>query len=446
MPFTSMVAAPFLFVLGDSYRAAQIPFVVLSAALVPLIYRLSLGLFGRLRWALLSAALMAGGGTYFPHWTAVDAWCLYPWVGTAVLWLGAAAAVSPPRRRWLLAATCGAAVGLGHLTRADGALLFVSLVVLLGRAPRPLADGSATAFGYLAVMGPWLARNISVFGRPLLGSHLIWLQDYADLFAYDKDVGNLPWALHDWLDRFVAGCQSLFFNSVSLAGALQFVFLPCVGVACWTERRRPIVQGGVAYLLVLFAAMSFVFTRPGPRGSFLHSLSAIIVLLYILAPAGLSRIIAWIAERRPNWDAAQAEGFFSITLFAIGSIVSINAYLATISWYVPPTSVAEIEKYLGSRGESPLAPIFCIDAPTYHYWTRRPALVIPTDGEAALMHAAERFSVRYLVLEDNHPRYLSALYEAPDRAAGFERLASWNDAAGHRVELFGLRERASPAP
>jgi hypothetical protein len=199
----------------------------------------------------------------------------------------------------------------------------------------------------------------------------------------------------------------------------------------------------VAYLVVLLGAMSFVFTRPGPRGSFLHSLSAIIVLLYILAPAGLSRIVAWIAERRPSWDAAQAERFFFVALFAIGSIVSVNAYLATIGWYVPPTSVAEVEAYLASRGESSLAPIFCIDAPTYHYWTRRPALVIPTDGEAALMHAAERFGVRYLMLEDNHPRYLSALYEAPERAAGFERLVSWNDGTGHRVELFGVR--ASPA-
>jgi hypothetical protein len=435
---TSMIGAPFLFVFGDHYSAAQMPFVILSAALVPLTYRLSLGLFGRPPWALLSAALMLGGGTYFPHWTAVDAWCLYPWVGTAVLWLGAAAVAAAPLRRWVLVGTCGLAVGLGHLTRPDGMLLFVPLAVLLVRHARPVADASAAALGYLVVMGPWMARNIQVFGRPQLGSHLIWLQDYADLFAYEKDIGAVPWALGDWLGRLAAGSQSLFFNLVSLAGAMQFVFLPCLAVAFWIERRRPIVQAGVAYLGALLAAMSFVFSLPGPRGSFLHSLSGVIVLLYVLAPAGLSRIIAWVASRRPSWDAVVAERFFSVSLFLIGSIVSTNAYIATMHWYVPPASVLEIERYLQSRGASPRAPVFCIDAPAYHYWTRRPALVIPTDGEAALSRAAERYAVRYLILEDNHPRYLNGLYETPNAVAGFERLGTWKDAENHRVELFHL--------
>ena len=436
MPLTSFVAAPFLRLFGDDYRAAQIPFVVLSAALVPLVYAVSLKMFGRRRWALVSAALALGGGTYFPHWTSVDAWSLYPWIGAAILGLGASATNATPGRRAFLAAASGAAVGLGHLTRADGLLLFAPVAVLFLHTPARVLTLGAAGLGYLAVMGPWLLRNVRAFGRPLLGSHLVWLRDYNDLFAFEKDIAAEPWTASDWIGRITGAFHALGLNVASLAGALEIVFLPLLVVALWTERRRPVVRAATAYLLTLLLVMSFVFTLPGPRGTFLHSLAAVIVLFYALAPAGLSRVVEWVAKRRSRWDAAEAERFFAFAFLAMGAVVCANAYVATASWYRPPTSFAEIERALRRRGEPADTPVFCIDAAACHYWMGRPALMIPMDGDAALCRAASRFGARHLVLEDNHPQFLERLYASPESDPRFEHVGAWRDAEGHPVHAF----------
>ena len=87
MPLTSFVVAPFLWLGGDSYRAAQVPMVLLSALLVPLTYALSLKLFRRKDWALVSAVLMLASSFYAAFWPAVDSFALYALLGTGVLWL-----------------------------------------------------------------------------------------------------------------------------------------------------------------------------------------------------------------------------------------------------------------------------------------------------------------------------------------------------------------------
>jgi 4-amino-4-deoxy-L-arabinose transferase-like glycosyltransferase len=439
MPFTSLVAAPSLWLFGDGYRAAQAPFVLIAAALVPLTYAMSMRLFGRRRWALLSAALMLGGGTYFPHWTSIDAWSIYPLIGTAVLGLGVAATIATTARRALvLALFAGLVVGLGHLTRADGLLLFIPLAVLLLRGPARAALVASAALGWATIMVPWMARNVRVFGRPLLGGHLVWLQDYVDLFAYEKDVGSVPWSAADWVGRLGEGFRSLFMNGVSLAGAMQFVFLPLLLVALWTERRRPIVQACAAFLAGLWLTMSFVFTLPGPRSSFLHSLTAVIPLLFALAPVGLSRVIGWVAARRPHWHPPAAERFFSVVLFAIGSILSAHAYVSTIGWYRTPASYGAIGALLAEREETPATPLVCVDAPACHYWTGRPAIAIPADGDRALCRAASRYGARYLILEDNHPRFLDRLYAEPDGNPRFEHLGTWRDTEGRPVQLLRI--------
>ena len=444
MPFTSIVAAPFLWLFGESHHAAQVPFVLAAAALVPVTYALSLRFFAQPGWALLSAGSILGGGIFFPHWSSIDAWSIYPLIGTAVLALGVAASKAPPRRRGLIAAIAGIAVGIGHLTRTDGFLLFVPLFVLL--ACRSHASVFVHALlGYAAVVFPWMLRNVASFGRPLLGAHLVWLQDYADLFAYEKDVGATPWTLADWMSRIGASFGALFWNGVTLTAALQVVFLPCLLVALWTERRRPVVQAVAAYLAILLLEMSFLFPLAGPRGSFLCSLTAVIVVLLVLAPAGLSCIVRWVAARRPRWQPAEAERFFSVVLLLIGWALSANAYVATTWRYRAPTTYREIDAFLRERGEDSRTPVFCVDAPACHYWTGRPALAIPSDGDRALCRAAARFGARHLILEENHARYLDRSYRAPAADPRLEHLGTWTDAKGHAVHLLGIVTRSPEA-
>ena len=87
MPLTSLVVAPFLRLGVQPYRAAQVPMLLLASLLVPLTFALSLHLFGRKDWALVSALLMLASSFYAPFWAAVDSFALFALLSSLVLWL-----------------------------------------------------------------------------------------------------------------------------------------------------------------------------------------------------------------------------------------------------------------------------------------------------------------------------------------------------------------------
>jgi hypothetical protein len=102
---------------------------------------------------------------------------------------------------WLVLA--GGLVGLATLARVDGLLLAVapqppggaSRLGVVAGSPRL---GSASAVAALAVLAPWLARDLAVFGSPLpsAGGHTLWITSYNQQFSISQDptaAGYLAW-------------------------------------------------------------------------------------------------------------------------------------------------------------------------------------------------------------------------------------------------------------
>jgi len=126
--------------LRASYRAAQIPFVFVSALLAPLSYWTAHSLTGQ-RWHGWLAGLLAiFSGFYFPFWTAIDNFAPFAIAGSLALllaWRGMGGGTkgpqagatdpdptSPPASGqtgpdWLWFLAAGACTGLAHLARAD---------------------------------------------------------------------------------------------------------------------------------------------------------------------------------------------------------------------------------------------------------------------------------------------------------------------------------------
>ena len=87
MPLTSILAAVGMIVGGVSYRAAQIPFVVLSALVAPITYWLAYLLAGQRRSSWLAGLLAVFSGFYVPYWTAIDNFTPFAVFGSLALGL-----------------------------------------------------------------------------------------------------------------------------------------------------------------------------------------------------------------------------------------------------------------------------------------------------------------------------------------------------------------------
>ncbi len=240
MPLTSILAWLGMVVGGATYRAAQIPFVVVSALLAPISYWATYTLSGQ-RWpGWLAGLFVIFSGFYFPFWTAIDNFTPFAVAGSLALlmaWEGMARederrTTNDERRTtdkvqshipyYLLAA--GAFAGLAHLARADGPLLLIAIILIyLLRVISPSthntqpcpersrrdathnpvlseAEGTQHAIrntfhvsrftfylilGYALVITPWFIRNWLVVGTPLptAGSQTIWLATANNLFS-----------------------------------------------------------------------------------------------------------------------------------------------------------------------------------------------------------------------------------------------------------------------
>lgn len=464
MPTTSFVVAPFLWLFGIHYRAAQLPMIILSALLLPLTYGLSRRLFARRDWALTAMLLMLASSFYLPFWSAIDSFALYALIGTGALWLSATNCQLPtanfksqiPTSKFQLSTIylpissflIGVLIGLAHLTRADGFLLFVPALWAWRRAPHKGATVAALLLGYLLVMLPWFARNVQAFGATLVGGSAVFMRTYDDLFSFEKDLTLAYWLDAGWASIIAVKARALVLNSATLAGALHFVFFPFALIGLWRERRRLLAQCAALYLLTLVGVMSLVLSLPGPRGTFLHSLTALLPLLYAFTPVGLAATVQRTARRRASWNAAQAERFFSSAFIALAIILSAYFYLGNVfglggelAWNERFTAYQKVEAFLRAETNDTISPVVCINPPAYYYFNQRAAIMLPTDDALALVHAASEFAARYVVVEADHPRYLDALYDfsAPDLR--FQLRATFSDAAGAQVQLYQIVPR-----
>ena len=425
MPLPSILAALSQAVFGVNYRAAQIPFVFLSAVLPVLAYLIASRISGIRRHAWIAALLTIFSPFYLPYWGVPESFAPFAVFGALALYWASA----ETKWKWLAAGACA---GLAHLSRADGVLLVLPLLLVQIRLhdsdgrrrifiPRPLSL-VLIAIGYLGVMAPWFVRNLSVIGAPLstAGSQAIWLCNYDELFAYGKtfDLAHL------------LGCNNLIgarMNGVAsgavhwLAEAGMIFLAPLIVIGLWLERRARVLRAAMWYALLLFAAMTLVFTFAGDRGGLFHSTGALLSFFYAAAPSGLDGAIGWVAARRRNWNAATARRVFSIAIVAYAIGLSFFIYRGRVSgpdwsdpiWNKSDRVYAAIGQWVRERGE--LNPIVMVNNPPgFTYQTGLPSIVVPYGDEVDLLRAADQFGATWLVLDANRPEPLAGLYAAPN--------------------------------
>jgi 4-amino-4-deoxy-L-arabinose transferase-like glycosyltransferase len=425
MPLPSILVAISQAVFGVNYRAAQILFVFLSAVLPVLAYLIASRISGIRRHAWIAALLTIFSPFYLPYWGVPESFAPFAVFGALALYWASA----ETRWKWLAAGACA---GLAHLSRADGILLLLPVLLVQVRARDPV--GRRRIFilhpsslilvisGYLVVMLPWFLRNLSVIGAPLstAGSQTIWICNYDELFAYGQqfDLSHLL-SCGNALATRINGVASGAIHWLAEAG---MIFLaPLIVIGLRLERRARVLRAAMWYALLLFAAMTLVFTFAGDRGGLFHSTGALLPFFYAAAPIGLDGAIGWVAERRRNWNAATARRVFSVALVAYAVMLSFFIYRGRVIgpdwsdpiWNKSDQAYAAIGQWLRERAE--LNSIVMVNNPPgFTYQTGRPSIVVPYGDENDLLRAADQFGATWLVLDTNRPEPLAGLYAEPN--------------------------------
>ncbi len=456
MPLASLLAALGLRLSGTAaFAAGRFPFLLAAGCIPPLTAALAYSFTSRRDLALLSGLLALFPGYYLAFLVTTDTFGLYMLLGGAFLLL-AGPGVKTGGWRFLL---LGVTAGLMHLARADGllwlGLAFLAALLAVWRRGEPegglrgfLALAGPALLGYLLVMGPWMARNFSVFGSPLApgGAKALWLLDYDELYAYPASLLTPQrWLASGWGRILEARLQAGGTNLLhTLAVQGQVFLLPLAAAGLWRLREdRRVLLAGAGWLLTL-VVMSLVFPFQGARGGYFHSGAALQPLIWAAAPLGLEAFIEWGVRRR-GWAASSAGLVFRSALVVLAALMTV--FLATGraaeartggSPESGPVEYAAVQGMLQAAGAGEEDIILVNNTPGFYLASGRPAISIPNGGVDTLLAAGRRYGARFVLLEYNHPAPLHELYAHPGDREG---LAYLGQASGvYLFEILGAAE------
>lgn len=434
MPLASLIAAAG-YALGGSFRAAQAPFWLMAGLLPLLAYAISWQLYGQMWQARLAALFTMAGGYYAAYWVQPATFAPFAWAGGGCLLALALArreAVEGNKAvgnrgnagRWWLVAGIGA--GLAHLTRADG-LLIVAVAGLiwlfaareLWQAQRPKGAAQAAlllGLGYLLVMGPWFLRTWRLSGAPLstIGTQTIFLTIYDDLFAYGRHFDLQQYLAWGWGNIVRSKLETAWLSLQTFVVVIGLTVFGFFALLAWWKGRseaaqRRFLQPAAWYAVVLFLAMSLVFTFPAQRGSLLHSSTALWPWSMALAPAGIEQAVLWIAARRPRWRPRTATRFFGAAFVLMAFVITLAAASSQPLHREAAAVYAEVGSLLPAD-----AVVMTGDPPGLHYHSGLRAVVTPNEPPQTMLRAARQFGASYLLMDADHPAPLRALYEGRD--------------------------------
>lgn len=456
LPLPSALAGLSMSVFGASFRAAQLPFILLS--LIPPLFAFYLArrLYARDDYAWMAGLLTAFSGFYTIYWVSPDNFTPFA-VTTDFALLCLAVGVLKTQTRFFFLA--GILAGLSQLARADAALLlFVALFILIWH--RRTVGGKtfvyallAMAGGFVLIFAPWLARNYFAVGALFApgSARTLWLLNYDEFFSYN--VARLT--MQRYFEWGIGNIVASKFNAlwfillVLLFGVWQIFLAPFAAIGFWKMRARVELQVAVIYLALLVLAMAFVFTFPATHGSMLHSATALVAYGAVLVPPGLDAAIAWVGKRRKSWNVAQAQIifrwsavalaiFFSMFLYAQGVWIPPGEGATSPLWNQRDMEYAAIDAELDARNVPDEIPVITVDPPSFVNDTGRRSIYMPTESTDAIFDAARQFGARYLVLQYDKPVTMKGLYDNKTTLDGLNKIVTVPDGLGRLVTLFEI--------
>lgn len=403
MPLTSVVAAGSIAVLEPmlgAWRAAQVPFVLLSAALVPFTYLVGWELWRSRQVAMAAGMLALLAGPFLVLYPQVNNVAVFGAAGSGAIWC-AIRAVRAERPFWWLVAS-GALAGLATMARVDGLLVLVAPAVAwwVCPSPRSLAAALGAAVAFLVVLGPWLLRDLAVFGAPFpsAGGHTLWITTYNQQFsiATDPSLGDyLAWGLPNIVLSKLAAWGELIGRVAVVLGGL---FILPFAWGLWAERRRRELAPFLVYFAAVFVAMGLVFTFHAPKGAFYHSAGAWLPFALPLAVASLPGAATAAGRWWPFLRRAATHRFLIGAGILGAAVLSLTGSAVLLGqWNAAHDRLTRAADYLRDRGAS-ADRVLAYDPAALHALTGNPGVAPPFDPFPVIGEVVDAYDIRWVVV------------------------------------------------
>ena len=446
MPAASLLAAAGMKIFQtQQFFAAQIIFILVAALVPPLTAALSFSISRQRNLAWLAGLFAILPGFYLPFLSTSDVFGLYMLCGV-LFFLIIGLEWDQSRRFRMMPFILGLLAGVMHFTRTEGAIWFgIAIIVVWIKTAGKLNPKLyirrwfmallICAIGYFLVMGPWMLRNIHLFGTPLApgGSRAFWITNYDQLYTYPASLLTVD---HWWNSgimeitraRLWAMGQNL---QTALAVQSSILLAPFILIGVWEKRRDFRVCIAILAWLVTFFIMTIPFPYQGARGGFFHAGAALQPLVWAVAPIGLEKAVAWIGKKR-NWNLTQAQPFFKAgtigLMILLTAVLSVNRLWDSESnqsvWDKGYLHYQQVEQKLNAWGALPGEIVLVNNAPGYYVANQRPALSIPYGDLGTTQNLAQRYQARYLLLEFDQIQGAQELYLQPKDYPGLQYLGS----------------------
>lgn len=455
MPLASILAFAGMKALGSSaFWGGRLGFIIAAICIPPLTASLAYRLNRRRDSAFFAGLLAVFSAFYLPYLPTTDTFAIYMLLGTAWLWLAASYSSRSERHTgawwvhpFLVSFLLGVTSGGMHLARADGLLWAAFAFGLVLFSPpwdepnlKPkLTNLGVCLAGYFLLMGPWMLRNLNVFGSPMPpgGLKTLWLIDYDDLYLYPASQLTFErWWGSGLAEIIKSRLWALGINLQSVLAVQMNIFLaPLVFLGGWRLRQERLIRLGALIWGVTLGVMTLIFPFAGARGGFFHSGAALQPLIWATVPVGLEGFIAW-GSRVRGWKASQARWFFQSGLLIIAGVLSViivaNRVLGTDGrspeasrrWSESMARYLRLEQSLQDFAPAEGDVIFVNNPPGFFLASGRSSVAIPDGDIASLLAAARRYDGKFLLLEPSHPRGLDELYQNPGDRPGLRYLTS----------------------
>jgi len=449
MPLASIASALGMWLTGQTTYASARLFFLLIAALIPPLTAALAYTFSKRRDLAIASGLLAIFSVYHAPFVGVtDNFSLFMLFGGLYFLLVTQVIQNPTRtRNWLF---LGILAGLMTLSRSDGLLWLGITFLFAARTFQPsrkvfiLHPSSfiLALLGFLLIMSPWYARNLSVYGSLMApgGSRALWLANYDQTFIYPPTALTMQSFLalgwnHIIKDRLWALSNNLQSGFAAHGGIILFPFIVVGIIYYWKDER---VKLACLAWLILFFVMTFVFPFAGARGAFFHAGAALQPMWWSLAPLGLESILLSLRKRGIGNDNNRV--VFRSALIMVAMILTVYVVylrLFTLGWGEgEDANYPVIEQFLVEKGIKNDDIVIVRNAPGYYLETGRSAILIPYGGEEAILAAADQFNADYLVLEPQavlDP--IKDLFKNPNNSNRFVYLGELDGAHIYKLEL-----------
>jgi hypothetical protein len=413
MPLASIVQVPFIWLLGPTAFASDLPFALLGAISAPLAWAMAREIGAGSRIALGTGFLVAAPLLATPFMAQPDNFALYQPLVMGALWAAGRGLRGHPRSY----ALAGGLVGLATLSRSDGILVGVAIGLLFvgdrwqawrargTRRPRvPLWAAVACAGLFLLVVGPWFARQLDVFGAlspSTATGKVLLIREFSEWNSI-----TIPATLEHLLGQ---GWASLVVSRVGGLVAAVGIFTVLVGgvlllpfmlAGGWARRRSPDFAPFFLYAAILFAANGLAFAVHVPGGTFIHSAIGLAPHAFVLALEGIAVVVVWAARRRPSWDVARATRFYTAAALGFAVVAAAGGTIAThAAWRLRTADHRFAAAALDAAGAPTTDRVMSIDASGTRYWTGRGGVVLVDDPLPTIEDVARAYDVRWVILQ-----------------------------------------------